>query len=108
VPARNPSSYLATIVLDLALIGGFEDEYRMAHNDFAAVGALPLVKEVDDSVYQYSYDPINTRVERNARLQRIGLIVSVGGLRLITRGFQKVGTWPESAEHGIYLRYPRC
>ena len=51
VPARNPSSYLATIVLDLALIGGFEDEYRMAHNDFAAVGALPLVKEVDDSVY---------------------------------------------------------
>jgi hypothetical protein len=62
---RNPSSYLATIVLDFALIGDFEQEYSTAHNDFAAVGALPWVKEVDDSVHQYSYDPINTRVEPN-------------------------------------------
>jgi len=62
---RNPSSYHATIVLDFALIGGFEDEYSTAHNDFAAVGALPWVKEVDDSFHQYSYDPVNTRVEHN-------------------------------------------
>jgi hypothetical protein len=62
---RNPSSYLATIILDFALIGGFEDAYRTAHNDFSAVGALPWVKEVDDSIHQYSYDPVNNRVEPN-------------------------------------------
>lgn len=62
---RDPSSYLATIVLDFALIGGFEDAYRTAHNDFSAVGALPWVKEVDDSIHQYSYDPANNRVEPN-------------------------------------------
>ena len=74
-----------------------DNNVSTAHNDFAAVGALPWVKEVDDSVHQYSYDPINTRVEPNVPFienwsQRTGWKASSYHLRVPdSRYLERVG-----------------
>ena len=63
---RRRESYLATVVLDLAVATENIDLYRAAVNDFAAVDAYPLAPEVDDSGGQYWADGQGIAFDRNA------------------------------------------
>jgi hypothetical protein len=64
LPPRR-SSYVATVVLDLAAILKMNEVFELAVNDFLAVKAMPTVVEVGDTPGQYVLNAEDIRSEPN-------------------------------------------
>jgi len=64
-PTRNPTSYVAGVVLDLTSLLKLRDAYELAINDFLAVEALPCILETEDTKGQYMLEAEAGSLEPN-------------------------------------------